>query len=75
MSSIGDYFRNLAPDTDGWRRPLSEDEPPHPTYVDHERYRVVCRECPWFYVRLGASYRDLQLMGRQHRHNMSGGGE
>ena len=55
-----------------WRRPLGDDEEPHTTYVDHTRYRVICRSCPWFFVRLGSSARDLRLMGRQHRQNMRG---
>lgn len=57
-------------DLDGWKRPIADDEDPHTTFVDHARYRVICRSCPWHYVRLGASAQDLRLMGRQHRSNM-----
>ena len=40
---------------------------PHPFFVEYQRHRVICRECPWFWERIGASYGDLRRMGQQHR--------
>ena len=39
-------------------------------FVEVERHRVICRECPWFWVRLGATYLELREMGKRHRANM-----
>lgn len=51
----------------GWKRPRGERETPHPYFVEIERHRVICRDCPWFWERLGASYLDLKSMGQRHR--------
>ena len=58
---------------EGWKRPPSEDEAPHPYWVDYERHRVVCRGCPWFWARIGATRFELKTMGNRHRANMRQG--
>jgi hypothetical protein len=54
----------------GWKKPRGEREAPHPSFVDVDRHRVVCRECPWYWTRLGASFLELREMGKRHRANM-----
>ena len=55
---------------EGWKRPRDEREAPHPFFVEQDRHRVICRECPWFWERLGASYLRLRAAGVGHRHRM-----
>jgi hypothetical protein len=55
---------------EGWKRPPSDDEAPHPYWVDYDHHRVVCRGCPWFWARLGATRYELKAMGNRHRANM-----
>lgn len=55
---------------EGWKKPPTDHEAPHPFWVDYDRHRVICRECPWHWVRLGATRRELQMMGQRHRANM-----
>ena len=47
----------------------------YPYWIDYERHRVICRECPWFWVRLGATHLELREMGKRHRANMREAGE
>lgn len=56
----------------GWKRPRGEREAPHPFFVEYDRHRVICRECPWFWERVGAAFLDLKAMGQRHRENMRG---
>lgn len=39
----------------------------HRTKVEANRFRVICLECPWFKVRLGASESALRELGGSHR--------
>lgn len=55
---------------EGWKQPPTGREAPHPTVVDLDRHRVVCRECSWFWVLLGATQFELRQMGTRHRANM-----
>ena len=57
-------------DREPWKKPRGEREGRHPLFVEVERHRVICRECPWFWVRLGATYLELREMGKRHRANM-----
>jgi len=60
------------PDTErtGWKRPRSDREGPHPVYIDADAYRVICRECSWFWSRRGATPYELRQVGKRHRANM-----
>ena len=59
-----------ALDREPWKKARGEREAPHPVFVEVERHRVICRECPWFWVRVGATYLELREMGKRHRANM-----
>lgn len=59
-----------ALDREPWKKARGEREAPHPVFVEFERHRVICRECPWFWVRVGATYLELREMGKRHRANM-----
>lgn len=73
--TAGHKLRRRAPqrlDRGGWKVPSNGGEAPHPTYVEAERHRVICRECPWFAVHLGATPRQLLALGQWHRRAMNG---
>ncbi len=60
-------------DRQGWKAPRKPHEAPHPTFIEPDHYRVVCRECGWYWARLGVTAYDLREMGKRHRANMREG--
>lgn len=63
------YRGRIPQEFDGWRRPADPDAPGgHATWVEEDRHRVICRCCPWFRERLGATRAQLKAMGDAHRH-------